>query len=42
MICQTTSNDVHLYREEINNISQWCSENNLLLIISKNKDLMLI
>ncbi len=33
-------NDEFSYREEINHLAEWCTENNLLLNVSKTKELI--
>ncbi len=39
IIGQITNNDENSYWEEINNLAEWCTENNLLLSINKIKEL---
>ncbi len=40
IIGQITNNDETSYRGEINNLAEWCTENNLLLNVSKTKELI--
>ncbi len=35
------NNDENSYREEISNLAEWCTENNLLLNVSKTKELII-
>ena len=37
IISRIMNNNESLYREEINNLAEWCTENNLLLNVSKTK-----
>ncbi len=41
VIGQISNSDETSYREEINNLSEWCTENNLLLNIRKTKELII-
>ncbi len=40
IIGRISSNDEFSYREEINHLAEWCTENNLLLNVSKTKELI--
>ncbi|ONI45395.1 hypothetical protein AN641_04260 [Candidatus Epulonipiscioides gigas] len=40
IIGQISNNDEFSYREEINHLAEWCTENNLLLNVSKTKELI--
>ena len=35
-----TNNDKSSYKEEINNLAEWCTESNVLLSVSKTKELI--